>query len=417
MEDLKYYPKVIDEAREVLSSSELQVFVENVIADVKNRVSHKVSVIERELKVRSGTINKLADKLTKKEIPKKEREKAEYVFHKLIAEFEVDFYDELKKTLLYFQENPGFKKYRVFFLDDNGLCTDEIIFSILESDVTVYGPKGAEVKYEFKSHKSFNITTPDGEIRQISLDRKLGDDLEEFICGREELIGIDLSLIRTKRLVFIDSEVSLERSDQEKICLYLSNRELQDFIFPEDIYLVSVFIENVNRFVTLNKWFRITMPKFLMDSFVQFLYYFKSYVSATKKVALEVGFDNHESFFILKVRAEEKISDHVITEWLIEYLEQVNSSKSDQENSRAFSSVRSKDKDIEIQKLNLQINTLKMVVELLKEQNNIEIDLQEQISNMISEFSSTDSSITLQIVYGGNNQFAEKIINYPPLLE
>jgi len=413
-----FYKKILDEAREVLTNGQLRYFIESCISDINRRVSPNNRIIEKEIKLKKGTIESISQIITSRPADDDKRIYSEDVFHRLCHEYEVDFYDELKKTILHFEQNPGWNTYKIYFLDDYGLSGDELKFSIVDSTVTILEQKSKkQVVYEFRNHKSFDIETKDGELRQVSLDRRLSEDFEEIICGREELVGIDLSLISTRRLIFVRNDLNLSREELEKICLYLVNSELQRAIYPEDIYLFSVFIEEVNKFVHNNRWFRITMPKFLFDAFIQYLYYFKSYIHNTKDIEIEIDFVNHDSFFIVKINSKGKVADYVISEWLVEYIEYIDMSSTKYEETTALSRLSVKERSYEAQRLKIQVDTLLKTIAIFEVQHEKMIEITKQLEQIKKSISNKDSSIGLQVIYGGNNQFANRIINYPPSLD
>lgn len=413
-----FYKKILDEAREVLTDGQLRYFIENCISDINRRVSSDNRFIEKELKLKKGTIKSISQIITSRPADDDKRLYSEEVFHRLCHVYEVDFYDELKKTILHFEQNPGWKTYKIFFLDDYGLSEDELKFSIVDSTVTILEQKSKKQEiYEFRNHKSFDIETKDGELRQISLDRRLSEEFEEIICGREELVGIDLSLISTRRLIFVRNDLNLSRDELEKICLYLVNSELQQAIYPEDIYLFSVFIEEVSKFVRNNRWFKITMPKFLFDAFIQYLYYFKTYVYNTKSVEIEIEFVNHDSFFIVKINSQGKVADYIISEWLVEYIGYIDMSSTKYEETSALSELSIKERSYEAQRLKIQVDTLLKTIAVFEVQHETMIEITKQIEELKRSINNKDSSIELQVIYGGNNQFANRIINYPPILD
>lgn len=395
-----YFERRLNEVHEIFSSKQVRKFVEQCINDAKSRLSPLDSAMEEELGIRRGTLKTIPEILSTGDTDSKKYKKTETIFYKMLREFVVDFDDELRKIREYYESFPLEVTYKVYYLSNSVFGSDQMIIS-KKTDKVIFSTENGTVDFDLINGRQFIIKNENNEIREVTLDRPIRDEFEEIICGLENLIGVDKTLIRTERLVLVSETIELKKYHLENIALYLANEKLQRSIYPQDIFLFSKFQEEVQRFRYNNRWYKIIMPKVLVDAYVKYLYHFKSYVYEVKGINIDINFSYESEFVILQIDSGEQLSEYIIGEWLEEFLFYLT----DETNI-----VNIKD-PISKKKVEIQTKRFFEDVGLEEIRYNTTYEIEEQLKEILKLLRKEKSGIQNLIIYGGHQQFADTIIN------
>lgn len=406
-----YYENRLPEARELFNSNQLKTFIESCLNEGLKIWSSDYNFFEDKLQIRKGTLKYLPKELVSK-LDFDDMLKREQVFHAYLEMSEINFDKLLQEHIELFKKFPGVKVYNLFYLFEGRMARQNVVISYHDQKITITGLEDNKL-FDIIDYQQITILTEDNEKRRINLDRPIQERLDEFICGIENHYGVDGTLIESNKVILLDNNIEPSNEELESVCLFLSNNDVQKGIYSQDIVIFSPFIKEVKEYRVNNSWHKLMMPKYMIDTWIQYINYFKSWIKLTKGIVLDIEFVEEQDFIIVKISSRKALSDYTLSLWFKDYIKFLNNEANP---SKTDFKTNTNNKGLIVRKLQQQVQIFKSDIKLSEILENRHIEMLQEINETIDGISDSNGSLFIQIVNGGTNQIAKEINNLGGLI-
>ncbi len=409
----RYYEPRLPDARELFNKRQLTSFIEACFKTAFEKWSGNYTFFEERLQLKRGFLKKIPNLLVTT-LEFEELRKYEKIFHAFLEVSEIDFDKILHEHRELFEQFPGYKDYSLYFIFDSRMIRYSTSISYHDKSLSISNVDDNDMMFDIIDHQEVTIITKDKEKRRILLDRPIHERLDELVCGIENHYGTDGTLIDSNKVLFLDQKIQPSKLELENICLFLANKDAQNSIYSQDIIIFSPFLKEVEEYRINNSWHKIMMPKYMVDSWIQYLNYFRTWIKQSKGISLTVQFIEEQEFIIVKLCSKKHLSNHILGEWFSEYINFLNRNTDPMDTEFK---VHKSSRSIIVKKLQQQIATFETDIALTELLENKDIEILKEVSSTLSEVSSPNRSLLIQIINGGNNQIAKEIVNVQKLIE
>ncbi|MBC7571803.1 MAG: hypothetical protein H7319_19045 [Spirosoma sp.] len=242
----------------------------------------------------------------------------------------------------------------------------------------------------------------------ISMGGDLSDVTQDILFGSFTRY-INYNKIFSGRVVMSTTEL---KELPYEVSIYLTNQKFHEFfdhnVDVNNIEDLRIFVATFDQKV---KYINLDIPEELVTAYQQFLSFFSNYVEVTK--GKNINFDilkNQDGLTIDIELLSENIDMNGLKIYIDEYLK-FSQQNIDDLMINIETDLASRKFDIFVLELKQQINNLKQSLDIAHLKNSMLQEDNKYLRNLVEKFANKESTIHLQLINGGEQQFADKIKN------
>lgn len=346
---------------------------------------------------------------------------------KIIQEYNVDYtaiIEQINKNITWRNENEKrkikenqFQRFAYLYDEIEDLIyVSKLNLNTYKGDSSLENTKNGEIYFGRLFNRSINFHNRD-ENRNRRIDASElqimlnGKGIRKLIKDNYIISGIATETDNSdegfgvKTVLIIPTD--LDKDYENFIKYFFRNKELQAKFKASSLKKFKELILNHKKH---NKEITIKLPKELITGYNQFLEYFSDYVKYSKGEEIIFNVSKLEDGLAIDLSVSEDSNIDDIGKHLEEYL---SFAKDNIDNLKVNIETDINETDFNLLVLDLkhQVTSLKHSLEIANMRNNLLGGQVDHLKELSTNFSKKDNVIHTQIINGGDQQFADKIIN------